>query len=120
MKHSTSASPTSPNQLLVLGAIGAFLLWGGMIFNGTLNTFTQVQETGVFPNGRPLRLEYTGWKTLDSGLSGLVAFFDVMTNKDAGASKWLLFETSILVRTLNAWVLTESRRRGVRQPVLRQ
>jgi len=117
---SASSSPTTPNQLLALGVLGGFLLWGVMLFNGTLDTLSHVQQTGTFPDGRSLRMVYTGWNVIDSNLATLVAFHDVLTNKSAGASSWLLFDTNILVRSINAWVLIESRRRGVRSPWLRQ
>lgn len=115
-----STSPTTPNQLLALSALGGFLLWGVMVFNGTLDALSLAQQTGTLPDGRSLRMVYTGLEVIDSNLRVLVTFFDVMTNKDAGASRWLLFDAAIVVRTINAWVLIESRRRGIAHPWLRQ
>ncbi|KAI1618123.1 hypothetical protein EDD37DRAFT_646937 [Exophiala viscosa] len=114
-----SSSPTTPNQLLALGVLGGFLLWGGMLFNGTLDALTLASETGTFPDGSSMRMAYTGWEVIDSNLRPLVAFFYVLTNESAGASRWTLFDASIVIRTINAWVLIESRRRGVRHPWLR-
>jgi hypothetical protein len=115
-----SASPNTSNQLLALAVLGGFLLWGGMLFNGTLDGLKVAQQTGVFPDGRSLRMVYTGWEIVDSNLRLLVAFFDFVTKKNSGASSWLLFDTAVVTRTINAWVLVESRRRGVRHPWLRQ
>jgi hypothetical protein len=115
-----SASSTTSNQLLVLSALGGFLLWGVMMFNGTLDALELAQQTGTLPGDRSLRMVYTGSKVIDSNLRILVAFFDVMTNADAGASRWLLFSNAIVCRTLNAWVFIESRRRGINHPWLRQ
>lgn len=105
---------------MTLAVLGGSLLWGVMLFNGTLDALQLVSQTGTFPDGRALRMRYTGLDAIDSGLRVLVAFYDVMTNKNAGASKWLLFDAAIVVRTINAWVLVESRRRGIRHPWLRQ
>jgi hypothetical protein len=115
-----STSSSTANQLLPLAVLGGFLLWGVMLFNGTLDALQLVQKTGTFPDGRALRIRYTGLDAIDSELRVLVAFYDVVTNKSAGASKWLLFDAAIVVRSINAWVLVESRRRGVRHPWLRQ
>jgi len=113
-------SATTPNQLLVLAVLGGFLLWGGMLFNGTLNALKLAGETGTLPDGGSLRMVYTGWEIIDSNLRVLVTFFYVLTTKNSGPSRWLLLDAAIVVRSINAWVLIESRRRGVRHPWLRQ
>jgi hypothetical protein len=115
-----TTSSNSANQLLPLAVLGGFLLWGVMLFNGTLDALQLAQRTGTLPDGRVLRMSYTGLAAIDSSLRVLVAFFDVLTNKNAAASTWLLFDAAIVVRTINAWVLIESRRRGIRHPWLRQ
>lgn len=119
-KNSISSSPTTPNQLLALTVAGAFLLWGVLIFNGTFEALSLAQQTATLPDGRSLRMVYTGWQSLDFNIRGLVAFIEVLTNKYASPSSWLLFELSVLTRTVSGWVLIESRRRGVRSPWLRQ
>ncbi|RMZ87499.1 hypothetical protein DV736_g5273, partial [Chaetothyriales sp. CBS 134916] len=114
-----STSPTTPNQLLVLGALGFFLLWGALLFNGTLDTLSLAQKTGILPDGSPLRKTYTGWEVIDSNLRSLVTFFYVLTKKSARSSRWLLFDTGIAARTITAWSLVDSRRRGGGHPWLR-
>ncbi|RMD42204.1 hypothetical protein DV735_g2935, partial [Chaetothyriales sp. CBS 134920] len=111
-------SPTTPNQLLALGGLGFFLLWGAVFFNGTLDTLNLAQKTGVLPDNSPLRTTFTGWEVIDSSLSTVTAFLYVLT-RSGPSSRWLLFDTSILARTITAWSLVDSRRRGVGHPWLR-
>jgi hypothetical protein len=100
--------------------LGGFLLWGASLFNGTLEALSLAAKTGVIPGGEQLRMRYTGSELIDSNLRTLVAFFYVLTSSSAGPAKYALFDASIVVRTINAWVLVESRRRGVRVAWLRQ
>jgi len=112
---------TSPNQLLILSAIGFSLLWGLLLCNGTLDALFLAKALGIFPDGRPLRTVYTGSKLFDGALALAIAFFDVLTNNSAKtSSSFLFFDLCIALAAINTWVLVESRRRGVRNLFLRQ
>ena len=65
----------SPNSLLLLSALGFGLLWGSAISTGTLDALNKVHANAFFLDGRPLRSVYTGFKSIDSALTTLVAFF---------------------------------------------
>ncbi|KDN67411.1 hypothetical protein CSUB01_11670 [Colletotrichum sublineola] len=107
-------------SLLVLAALGFVSLWGGMWFNGTLEGLLRVQQTAVFPDGRPMRTNFTGHVLIDSPTILLVAFFDLITDeKTHPAAPWLVFDLCSVLAAINTWVLIESRRRGVRNLFLR-
>ena len=110
----------SPNYFIALSALGFGLLWGFMYSNGTLDALTAVKETGMFPDGRPIRLRYTGQPLIDDGLTTLTSFFDVVTNGLAPGPRLLFFNLAIAVQCTSIWVFIESRRRGVRSMGLRQ
>lgn len=111
----------SPTGLLALAALGLVSLWGGMWFNGTLAGLLRVQQTTVFPDGRPMRTNFTGHALVDSAAMVPVAFFDLITNeKTHPAAPWLVFNLCSVLAAVNTWVLIESRRRGVRNLFLRQ
>lgn len=112
---------TSPLWLPCLGGAGFILLWGVSAANGTVYALFLAQERGILPDGRPLRTRYTGSELVDRNLIFLVAFFDVLTNDRASpASYWLLLDLCALLAAINTWVVIESRRRGVRNVLLRQ
>jgi len=116
-----STTLSSPKQLLILSAIGFSLLWGLLLCNGTLDALFVAKDLGIFPDGRPLRTVYTGWKMVDETLVLAIAFFDVLTNKNAKTSSlFLFFDLCTALAAINTWVLVESRRRGVRNLFLRQ
>lgn len=71
---------TELNQLLVLSGLGAVLLWGVAFFNGTSDNMNAAIAKGQFPDERPLRSEYTGYKMLDGRIEYLVAFYEVLSN----------------------------------------
>ncbi|KAK1969634.1 hypothetical protein LY78DRAFT_690383 [Colletotrichum sublineola] len=62
-----------------------------MWFNGTLEGLLRVQQTAVFPDGRPMRTNFTGHVLIDSPTILLVAFFDLITDeKTHPAAPWLV------------------------------
>ncbi|KAK1991030.1 hypothetical protein LX36DRAFT_537947, partial [Colletotrichum falcatum] len=106
--------------LLVLAALGFVSLWGGMWFNGTLEGLLRVHQTAIFPDGRPMRTNFTGHPLVDSPAILLVSFFDLITDeKTHPAAPWLVFDLCSVLAAINTWVLIESRRRGVRNIFLR-
>ncbi|KAK8034604.1 hypothetical protein PG993_009599 [Apiospora rasikravindrae] len=109
----------APRSLLVLSALGCLSLWGVAWLNGTLDALFLAQETGQFPDGRALRKIYTGSPIVDESLVPVIAFFDVVTNAQAQAPRWLFFYVCGTIAAVDTWVLIESRRRGVRNFFLR-
>ena len=110
----------SPNFYLALSAAGFSLLWGLMLLNGTLDALFAVKEAGSFPNGRPLRLSYTGNSLVDDGIATLVSFFDVVTNGLAPGPRLMLINVTVLLHCASIWAIIDSRRRGVRSVLHRQ
>ncbi|GKT92698.1 hypothetical protein Ct61P_10548 [Colletotrichum tofieldiae] len=112
---------TSSSSLLALAALGFVSLWGGMWFNGTLEGLLRVQQAAAFPDGRPMRTNFTGHALVDSAAMLPIAFFDLITDeKTHPAAPWLVFDLCSVLAAVSTWVLIESRRRGVRNPFLRQ
>lgn len=101
-----------PTLFLILGISGFILLWGFMLSNGTLDAMDEAKQAGAFPDGRPLRLTYTGFPLLDSPLTTLVIFFDGVTNGLDPGSRLLLIDISFMLQAAALWVLIESRREG--------
>ncbi|KAF6831348.1 hypothetical protein CPLU01_06767 [Colletotrichum plurivorum] len=111
---------STSTSLLALSVLGFVSLWGGMWFNGTLEGLLRVQQTGVFPDGRPMRTKFTGNALVDSAAMLPIAFFDLITDeKTHPAAPWLLFDLCSVLAAVDTWALIESRRRGVRNPFLR-
>ncbi|KAF6805605.1 hypothetical protein CSOJ01_09404 [Colletotrichum sojae] len=111
---------SSSSSLLVLAALGFMSLWGDMWFNGTLEGLLRVQQTAVFPDGRPMRSKYIGNALVDSAAVLPISFFDLITDERTHpAAPWLLFDLCSVLAAVNTWALIESRRRGVRNPFLR-
>ncbi|KAK8859169.1 Zn 2cys6 transcription factor [Apiospora arundinis] len=108
-----------PRSLLALSALGCLSLWGVAWLNGTLEALFLAQETGQFPDGRSLRKVYTGYHAVDDSLVPVIAFFDVVTNAQSLAPRWLFFYVCGTIAAVDTWVLIESRRRGVRNFFLR-
>lgn len=110
----------SPNVFLVLSALGFGLLWGVGFSNGMLDALNKVQADGFYPDGRPLRLVYTGFKSIDSLATTIVAFFDALTNGAAPGPRLLGIDLIAVVHCANVWAFIDTRRRGVRTEWLRQ
>ncbi|CZT51341.1 uncharacterized protein RSE6_12471 [Rhynchosporium secalis] len=110
---------TSPTQLLYLGAIGAYTLWGIAFFNGTLDRMNAAIEKGVMPDGRALRSTYTGYPLLDGRLTYLSAFYEVLSNSLTTGPRLLFLDLNFVLSSTLLWVFIESRRRGVRNISLR-
>ncbi|KAF4990929.1 hypothetical protein FGRMN_8167 [Fusarium graminum] len=104
----------SRKQLLYLGALGVWGLWGHAYYNGMFDRLDTITTTLIFPDGRPLRPSYTGISPLDAQLSLLVAFYDVLTNSLTSGPRLLFFDINYTVACANLWTLIESRRGGVR------
>ncbi|KAK2612307.1 Transcriptional regulatory protein [Conoideocrella luteorostrata] len=105
---------TSRNHLLCLSALGVWGLWGHAYFNGMFNRLDTITRTLRFPDTRPLRSSYTGLALLDTQLTLLSAFYDVLTNSLSSGPRLLFFDINYAVACANLWTLVESRRRGVR------
>ena len=97
---------------IILGTTGFILLWGVMLLNGTLDAMAGAKKAGAFPDGRPLRLTYTGLSVLDSPLTTLVIFFDGVTNGLDINSRLLMIDLTFMLQSAALWVLIESRRKG--------
>jgi len=110
----------TPISLLFLGALGFGLLWGVALSNGTLEALNKVQADGFFPDGRPLRSVYTGFKPIDSALTTLITFFDALTNGAAPGPRLLCVDLVAVIHCANVWSVIDSRRRGVQTEWMRQ
>ena len=110
----------TPNSLILLSALGFGLLWGVAFQNGTLEALNIVQANGFFPDGRPLRSVYTGFKPIDSALTTLVTFFDALTNGAAPGPRQLSIDIVAVIHCANVWSVIDSRRRGVQTEWMRQ
>jgi hypothetical protein len=110
----------SPKLFLVLSVIGFGLLWGFAISNGTLEALDKVQAVKSFPDGRPLRTVYSGYKYIDSALTTLVAFFDALCNGGAPGPRLLCLDLVAVIHCADVWAVIDSRRRGVRTEWMRQ
>jgi len=111
---------TSPKQLVALSGLGFCLLWGVSFLNGTLDNVDAAIKKGFFPDGRILRSTYTGISLLDSRLTLLTVFYEVLSNGLSGGPGLLFFDLNFVLSCTNVWVFIESRRRGVRKMALRQ
>lgn len=110
----------SPNLFLFLSALGFGLLWGVAVSNGSLAAWNKVQADGFFPDGRPLRSVYTGFKFIDSALTTLVSFFDAFSNGAAPGPRLLCIHLVAVIHCANIWSVIDSRRRGVQTEWMRQ
>lgn len=110
----------TPKSLLFLSALGFGLLWGFAISTGTLEALSKVQADGFFPDGRPLRSVYTGFKSIDWALTTLVTFFDALTNGAAPGPRLLCIDLVAVIHCADVWSVIDSRRRGVQTEWMRQ
>ncbi|KAL8921986.1 MAG: hypothetical protein Q9208_005440 [Pyrenodesmia sp. 3 TL-2023] len=109
----------SPNVFLLLSALGFGLLWGVGFSNGMLDALNKVQADGFYPDGRPLRSIYTGYKSIDSFMTTIVTFFDALTNGATPGPRLLGIDFIAVVQCANVWAFVDTRRRGVRLELLR-
>ncbi|KAL9583752.1 MAG: hypothetical protein Q9203_004943 [Teloschistes exilis] len=109
----------SPNSFLILSALGFVLLWGFAISTGTLSALNEVQASGFYPDGRPLRSIYTGFRPIDWALETLVAFFDAFNRPAAHGPRQLCIDIVVVLHCVNVWTVIDSRRRGVRTEWMR-
>ena len=110
--RSHAATPTMQAMFIVLSVTGFGLLWGTMYWNGTLDTMIEAKEEGYLPDGRSLRLHYTGFPLLDSPLAILVIFFDGVTSGLDPGPRMLMMDITAMLQAPALWVLIESRRKG--------
>ena len=110
----------SPNSLLLLSIVGFGLLWGFVLANGTLDALNKVQADGVFPDGRPLRSVYSGYRLIDWALTTLVCFFDTFNNGSAPGPRLLCIDLVAVIHCANVWCVIDSRRRGIQTEWMRQ
>lgn len=110
----------SPNTFLFLSALGFGLLWGVMASNDTLDALNKAQADGIYPDGRPLRLVYTGFKSLDGAITMLVVFFDILCSGENPGSRLLGIDLIGVVHCINVWNFVDARRRGVQTEWMRQ
>ncbi|CAG9988701.1 unnamed protein product [Clonostachys byssicola] len=70
----------SYNGFLILACLGLFSQWAIMIMNGSLRLMLLTAWTSIFPDGIPLREEWTRMWIVDVALRVLVAFFGAILN----------------------------------------
>ncbi|KAI9164038.1 Reducing polyketide synthase DEP5 [Paramyrothecium foliicola] len=99
-----------PYVFYSLSVTAVFLLWVLMGFNGTLHASLKAAITGKFPDGRPLRLFYTGIPGFDTLLAILISFFDPLTNLVERAPYLMTLDLVGVVHVVNLLALIESRR----------
>jgi hypothetical protein len=63
----------------LLAAVGFELLWGQLLRSGTAAKIRVASQSGVMPDGTPLRRQYTNIRALDAYLTTPVVFYDELT-----------------------------------------
>ncbi|ORY69609.1 uncharacterized protein BCR38DRAFT_405314 [Pseudomassariella vexata] len=101
-----------PTIFRSLAALGFCLVWGVMAVNGSLGTLLETITTGVFPDGRVLKAEYTGVWFIDYLLCILVVFFDSLLSAADPAPYLMLLELVATLFVVNMMTLVEGRRPG--------
>ena len=81
-----------------------------MGLSGALEALFETRASGVFPNGRPLKLSYSGIGPIDDLLLILVIFFDGLTNLIDVAPYLMLLDLVSTLHVVNMMTLVESRR----------
>ncbi|CAI7658445.1 unnamed protein product [Penicillium glandicola] len=104
----------APYHLLILGALGITSIWGLIGYGGKMfDNFDAIVASGHLPDGRIMRMTYTGIKALDRQMTPVIAFYEVLSNSQSAGPRALFFDINFVVACSNIWVLIESRRRGV-------
>lgn len=97
---------------LILAGLGLFSQWAIMIMNGSLRLMLLTAWTNIFPDGIPLREEWTRIWIVDLALRVLVAFFgailDVVESHEFGPYLCLVDLISTIV--VSMMFLVEDRR----------
>jgi hypothetical protein len=104
------ASPNLSPIFISLSVLAFFLLWVVMGFNGTLEALFETRTSGVFPDGRPLKLSYSGIRPIDDLLLILVIFFDGLTNLLDVAPYLMLLDLVSTLHVIIMMTLVENRR----------
>jgi hypothetical protein len=104
------ASPNLSPIFISLSVLAFFLLWVVMGLNGTLEALFETRASGVFPDGRPLKLSYSGIGPIDDLLLILVIFFDGLTNLVDVAPYLMLLDLVSTLHVIIMMTLVENRR----------
>ena len=104
------ALPNLSPIFISLSAVGFFLLWVVMGLNGALEALFETKASGVFPNGRPLKMSYSGIGPIDDLLLIIVVFFDGLNNLVDIAPYLMLLDLVSTLHVINMMTLVENRR----------
>lgn len=110
----------APYHLLALGIVGVSSIWGFIGYWGHMfDNFDTVVATGHLPDGRVMRMRYTGIDALDHQMIPVIAFYEVLSNAFSLGPRLLFFDINFVVVCTNIWVMVESRRNVVQSSVLK-
>ncbi|KAB8069925.1 hypothetical protein BDV29DRAFT_160953 [Aspergillus leporis] len=109
-----------PYHLLALGILGVSSIWGFVGYWGHMfDNFDTIVATGHLPDGRVMRMSYTGIDALDHRMTPVIAFYEGLSNGLSVGPQMLFFNINFVVVCTNVWVMIESRRRGVQSAALK-
>jgi hypothetical protein len=97
---------------LTLSIVGFVLLWGVMVYNGTLHALLLTAWKGLFPGGKQLRKSYTGLRPVDFVIAVPVAFFDDQINTADNGTWLMMLNFLTMLHTAALWVFVEAGRKG--------
>jgi hypothetical protein len=110
----------APYHLLVLGILSVSSIWGFVGYWGHMfDNFKTIVATGKLPDGRAMRMTYTGLDTFDRRIAPVIAFYEVLSNGLSTGPRLLFLDINFVVVCCNVWVIIESRRRGMQRAMLR-
>ncbi|TQN70642.1 Depudecin biosynthesis cluster protein 1 [Colletotrichum shisoi] len=84
---------------LGLSLAGYDSLWGRMIRSGVVGSVVSVKQTGVFPNGDPLRTVFTGLRNFDQFLIPAVIFYNNILSNESTSDRMLLVSLFTTMQT---------------------
>ncbi|KAJ5233198.1 hypothetical protein N7468_006154 [Penicillium chermesinum] len=110
----------APYHLIVLGLLGVSSIWGFIGYWGHMfDNFGSIVATGHLPDGRVMRLSYTGVDVLDRQITPVIAFYEVLSNGLSLGPRLLFLDINFVIACTNVWVMIEARRRGVQSVMLK-
>ncbi|KAE8423269.1 hypothetical protein BDV36DRAFT_290399 [Aspergillus pseudocaelatus] len=110
----------APHHLLALGILGISSIWGFVGYWGHMfDNFDTIVATRHLPDGRVMRMRYTGVDALDHRMTPVIAFYEVLSNGLSMGPRMLFFNINFVVICTNVWVMIESRRRGMQSAALK-
>jgi hypothetical protein len=121
MAPSTASVGRANNNALLgafaaLAGLGLYTMRIAPAMNNLPLGFMEVIETGILPNGVPLKKDFTGIRHLDDGLSFLVAAFVYGPTKWNESFYWLqihfLFQIAVLIAISNVEACRERNQRS--------